>query len=45
MEEAYGCNIRGTQLDAYFGRRPSDRRPRGSWEREAAALVAWLENE
>lgn len=44
MEEAYGCTVRGTRLDAYFGRQPSDRRPRGSWEREAAALVAGLEN-
>ena len=43
LEEAYGCHVRGATAGAYFGKRPSDRRPRGSWDDELRALVTSLE--
>jgi hypothetical protein len=44
LERAYGCEVRGhSEIGLYFGRRPNEKRPRGSFNQELNASLAALE--
>jgi hypothetical protein len=43
LEEGYACKVREhPALSLYFGKKPSQSRPRGSWNRKLSAFVVGL---